>query len=278
VTISLAYSMKKMMEDNNLVRHLSACETMGGATNICSDKTGTLTENRMKVTEGWFANVKYPSIPDIDKLNPEFVDSLALGVAVNSKANVTYTEEGQSVFQGNKTECALLDLCVKGFHRDYHHFRVEQKPLIRQVYTFSSARKRMSTLLRVQHGADKFVMHCKGAAEIVLGMCSHYVNESGVDHPISDEKFVELTNVINDMARRGLRTICLARREFSEDGGDDWEDLDNTPEVDMTVMSSMFSLYLTIRHPTQPLSFPFFFVCAIQCSSFPVNLSSCGNL
>jgi P-type E1-E2 ATPase len=58
VTISLAYSVHQMMEDQNLVRHLAACETMGGATNICSDKTGTLTENRMKVVEGWFTGIQ----------------------------------------------------------------------------------------------------------------------------------------------------------------------------------------------------------------------------
>lgn len=63
VTISLAYSMKQMMQDANFVRHLAACETMGGATAICSDKTGTLTENRMTVTEGWFAGVRRLDVP-----------------------------------------------------------------------------------------------------------------------------------------------------------------------------------------------------------------------
>jgi P-type Ca2+ transporter type 2C len=63
VTIALAYSMRRMMVDNNFVRVLAACETMGGATAICSDKTGTLTENRMTVTEGWFAGKKYNDVP-----------------------------------------------------------------------------------------------------------------------------------------------------------------------------------------------------------------------
>ena len=66
VTISLAYSMKQMMKDNNLVRHLDACETMGGATNICSDKTGTLTENRMTIVK--VLRALRPSLP-ISKLN-----------------------------------------------------------------------------------------------------------------------------------------------------------------------------------------------------------------
>ena len=68
VTISLAYSMKQMMRDANFVRHLAACETMGGATAICSDKTGTLTENRMTVTEGWFGGGRRLEVPTKDQV------------------------------------------------------------------------------------------------------------------------------------------------------------------------------------------------------------------
>lgn len=74
VTISLAYSMRKMMYDQNFVRVLSACETMGGATTICSDKTGTLTENRMTVVEGWFMGKLYKDIPKKEDLNPTILE------------------------------------------------------------------------------------------------------------------------------------------------------------------------------------------------------------
>lgn len=88
VTISLAYSMKKMMKDNNFVRVLAACETMGGATAICSDKTGTLTENRMTVVAGWFQNTKYPqSVPAGVDLHSHVKQELELNYALNSKVS-----------------------------------------------------------------------------------------------------------------------------------------------------------------------------------------------
>lgn len=85
VTISLAYSMRKMMRDNNFVRVLAACETMGGATAICSDKTGTLTENRMTVVAGWFPDRLWPRLPGVHDLPPPLLQHLLLNVALNSK-------------------------------------------------------------------------------------------------------------------------------------------------------------------------------------------------
>ena len=84
VTIALAFSVKKMLKDNNLVRHLHACETMGNATSICSDKTGTLTTNRMTVVESYFAGTHYDVTPKTEDLPGNLMDILKLSIAVNS--------------------------------------------------------------------------------------------------------------------------------------------------------------------------------------------------
>ncbi|VDL65211.1 unnamed protein product [Nippostrongylus brasiliensis] len=84
VTLSLAYSVKKMMLDNNLVRHLDACETMGNATSICSDKTGTLTTNRMTVVQSYINDVHYKDIPKMESLNKETLDLLLSCISINS--------------------------------------------------------------------------------------------------------------------------------------------------------------------------------------------------
>ena len=84
ITIALAYSVKKMLKDNNLVRHLHACETMGNATTICSDKTGTLTMNRMTVVESYIGTVKFTNTPELSRIPKCLLDILSLNIAVNS--------------------------------------------------------------------------------------------------------------------------------------------------------------------------------------------------
>ena len=84
ITIALAYSIKKMLKDNNLVRHLHACETMGNATTICSDKTGTLTMNRMTVVESYIGTLKFSHTPKVSRIPKTLLDILSLNIAVNS--------------------------------------------------------------------------------------------------------------------------------------------------------------------------------------------------
>lgn len=108
VMIALAYSMRKMMKDMNFVRVLAACETMGGATTICSDKTGTLTENRMTVVEGFFQGRKFDYQPRREELDPQFFTQLVNNICLNSKASVLLDKKGKLQFVGNRTECALI--------------------------------------------------------------------------------------------------------------------------------------------------------------------------
>ena len=112
VTISLAYSVKKMMADNNLVRHLNACETMGNATIICTDKTGTLTTNQMTVVQASLLGETFgqgASSPLPDSLPDPIARLLGEAIAYNSSYTSTVVEEGGTFKQmGNKTECALI--------------------------------------------------------------------------------------------------------------------------------------------------------------------------
>ncbi|KAI8477413.1 MAG: hypothetical protein J3K34DRAFT_453016 [Monoraphidium minutum] len=212
VTIALAYSMKKMMRDNNFVRVLAACETMGGATAICSDKTGTLTENRMTVTEGWFAGTKLDHAPAKEELHPELLQELALNCALNSKAHLIEESPDLVSFIGNRTECALLMLARK-WGADYAALREEWGPNVAHVYGFTSARKMASVLVRKD---GKLRLYNKGAAEWVLQKCVAMVDGTGGVKPMTDAVREELMQVVVTMASRGLRCICMTYTDYPE--------------------------------------------------------------
>lgn len=225
VTISLAYSVKKMMKDNNLVRHLDACETMGNATAICSDKTGTLTMNRMTVVQAHIAGEYHKTIPNPETLPENVLDKLIVGIAVNSayttKILPSEKEGGLPRHIGNKTECALLQFVLQ-LKKDYQIIRNEvPEEKMFKVYTFNSARKSMSTVLKNPDGG--FQMFSKGASEIVLKKCSKILDEMGEVKALkSNERDNLIKDVIEPMASEGLRTICLAFREF-DDSPTDWD-------------------------------------------------------
>ncbi|KAM7003167.1 plasma membrane calcium-transporting ATPase 1-like isoform 1-T2 [Tautogolabrus adspersus] len=227
VTISLAYSVKKMMKDNNLVRHLDACETMGNATAICSDKTGTLTMNRMTVVQTYIAGRYYKKVPEPDLIPKKILDLLIQGIGVNcaytTKIMPPEKEGGLPRQVGNKTECALLGFSLD-LRRDYQSVRNEiPEEKLFKVYTFNSVRKSMSTVLRNYDGSYR--MYSKGASEILLRKCCKILVSSGDAKTFKPRDRDDLVKkVIEPMASEGLRTICLAYRDFpASEGEPDWE-------------------------------------------------------
>uniref|UniRef100_A0A4W4GR06 Calcium-transporting ATPase n=1 Tax=Electrophorus electricus TaxID=8005 RepID=A0A4W4GR06_ELEEL len=218
VTISLAYSVKKMMKDNNLVRHLDACETMGNATAICSDKTGTLTMNRMTVVQAYVGDTHYKTVPEPEAIKPQtlelMVNSISINSAYTTKILPPEREGGLPRHVGNKTECALLGL-VMDLKRDYQPIRDEvPEEKLYKVYTFNSSRKSMSTVLKNADGSG-FRMYSKGASEIVLRKCSHILDAAGQPRAFKPKDRDEMVRkVIEPMACDGLRTICVATRDF----------------------------------------------------------------
>ena len=153
VTVSLALSMKRMLKENNLVRKLHACETMGASNVICTDKTGTLTQNRMTVLESQFADE-----------TPVIIE----GVAVNSTAELSEKPDGSVVGIGSPTEVALLQWVSRDFGTDYMAIRNEWE-IIRQE-PFNTQTKYMSTTAR-NNTDGRVVTFFKGAPEIVMDLC-----------------------------------------------------------------------------------------------------------
>jgi Ca2+-transporting ATPase len=162
VTLSLAMSMKRMLSTNNLVRKMHACETMGATTVICTDKTGTLTQNQMRVYQTNFYHLDNQELTDneVSRLIQE-------GIAVNSTAYLDFSDSSQVKALGNPTEGALL-LWLHGQKMNYLPLR-EDAEVIEQL-TFSTERKYMATIV---HSSllNKKVLYVKGAPEIILGLC-----------------------------------------------------------------------------------------------------------
>ncbi|RXN02679.1 plasma membrane calcium-transporting ATPase 3 isoform X3 [Labeo rohita] len=226
VTISLAYSVKKMMKDNNLVRHLDACETMGNATAICSDKTGTLTTNRMTVVQAYVNDQHFREIPDPSQINPNtlemIINAISINCAYTSKILPPDVEGGLPKQVGNKTECGLLGFLLD-LKRDYVPVR-EQIPeeKLYKVYTFNSVRKSMSTVVQMPDGS--FRLYSKGASEILLKKCSAILGANGEARSFKPRDRDEMVKkVIEPMACEGLRTICIGYRDLPGDPEPDWE-------------------------------------------------------
>ena len=154
VTLSLAYSMRRMMATNNLVRKMHACETMGAATVICTDKTGTLTQNQMTIYETYF--------------NPSADEKLiAESMALNSTAYLDFSAQEKPTVLGNPTEGALL---LWLYSKGINYLPIREECEVIQQLTFSTERKYMATLVR-SAALGKNILYVKGAPEIVMTFC-----------------------------------------------------------------------------------------------------------
>jgi len=227
VTIALAYSMGKMLRDNNLVRHLDACETMGGATAICSDKTGTLTQNKMTIVKTFFAN----EVVDVEReqdnfkklYKKSFIDTLTTNMSINSSAYQSHDANGKAVMIGNRTDCAIVDFCTK---LDCDYAKVREDFPKDGMIPFSSQRKRMSTVVTLNN--NKILM-TKGASEIILSLCTKQMDQDGNVKPLTDGDRKLINDTISSFANATLRTISIAQKPFSGDianlSDDDEKDL-----------------------------------------------------
>ncbi|MDR1872560.1 MAG: calcium-translocating P-type ATPase, PMCA-type [Deltaproteobacteria bacterium] len=247
VTLSLAYSMRKMTAANNLVRRLHACETVGAATVICSDKTGTLTMNQMKVSSLDFANAS-KSGDDILK-NSEF-DLIAEAIAANSTANLAADEKGLLTKPlGNPTESALL-IWLEEKSESYQARRSAFK--IEGQLTFSTERKYMAT---IGQGLDKtgLTLHVKGAPEIVLGFSAFKRLPDGQIVPLTPEDQTKIQENLKAEQTRGMRTLGLATKILTKAPAQyGQEDIINLVKEGQLVFLGFFSIADPVRPEVPP--------------------------
>ena len=208
VTLSLALSMNRMLKTNNLVRKMHACETMGATTVICTDKTGTLTQNQMQVYQTNFYNLKDQKLG-----NDELSNLIKEGISVNSTAFLDFSEEKVKTL-GNPTEAALL-LCLNRQQKNYLTLR-EEAPVMDQL-TFSTERKYMATVVKSPLLGKK-VLYVKGAPEIVLAN-SQRVAIDNTYKPVDACK-ADIEKQLLDYQNQAMRTLGFAY-QIIEDGQDE---------------------------------------------------------
>ncbi|HOT30520.1 MAG TPA: calcium-translocating P-type ATPase, PMCA-type, partial [Candidatus Ozemobacteraceae bacterium] len=237
VTLSLAYSMRRMTAANNLVRRMHACETIGAATVICSDKTGTLTQNRMTVS-GFFA----PWLPDGKPVRRGFKSKkerlLAEAIAANSTANLDLSRGDKPATIGNPTEGALLAWLAEN---DCEYLPLRNTFELREQWTFSTERKFMATY--GVSGLDKKpVLYVKGAPEILLERSDRVLTDHGV---VSITRYrTPILERLREQQARGMRTIAIAVRDELP------ETLENKL---MKVVSDLIWLgFVSISDPVRP--------------------------
>ena len=202
VTISLAYSMQKMMKDNNFVRHLNACETMGSATVICTDKTGTLTQNQMNVEEV----IVGQNVIEMDAFRNEcdFANIIKSGCCLNSHAVISGTDQ-----IGSQTECALIRMVSK-LGGKVNKIRKHSKIL--KHFDFDRVRKRMSTVEILKNGHR---IHVKGAPDMLLPFCTKLYLDSQTVVDMTPQIKDQLQMSIDQECAKSYRTLALAYRDIS---------------------------------------------------------------
>ncbi|KAG4424257.1 hypothetical protein IFR04_002661 [Cadophora malorum] len=245
VTLALAFATTRMLKDNNLVRVLRACETMGNATTVCSDKTGTLTENKMTLVAATIGSslqfgrqtmstddksedksVEKDFVPSgspddampaadfLSRLSATVKNLLAQSIVINSTA-FEGEQDGRQTFIGSKTETALLEFART--HLAVGPLQEERSNVnVVQVVPFDSAVKYMACVVKLENGS--FRAYAKGASEILLAKCTKIIqdpsNDSLGESALAAQDIETLNHVISTYASRSLRTIALLYKDF----------------------------------------------------------------
>ncbi|XP_078164753.1 calcium-transporting ATPase 7, plasma membrane-type-like [Carex rostrata] len=214
VNLTLAFSMKRMMKDNALVRNLSACETMGSVTTICTDKTGTLTLNRMTVTQFWVGKEPVKTDGVVESVDTRVINLLCQGVGLNTTGSV-YQNNSLSVpeISGSPTEKALLYWAVSSLGMDTDALKRRSKVV--HVEAFNSEKKRSGVLIS-ENVNRKFVAHWKGAAEMILDRCTSYYDNDGSVYNMDFDQKSHFERIIKGMAASSLRCIAFACKNIEE--------------------------------------------------------------
>jgi Ca2+-transporting ATPase len=230
VTLALAFATRRMLKDANLVRHLKACEVMGNATSICSDKTGTLTQNVMQVVSGTVGTSFQfgggsvngeEKGPESDvtaqdfasKLTPSLKDLLRKSIALNSTA-FEGEVDGKKTFIGSKTETALLLFAQAHFGMGPVNEERESEQIL-QLIPFDSGRKCMGIVVKQPNGGAR--LYIKGASEIILAKCTQVLHNPAADDSVTamaQDDINDVLQIIESYANRSLRTIAIAHRDF----------------------------------------------------------------
>ena len=243
VTLSLAIAMRRLAKDKNQVKILEASETMGSATTICTDKTGTLTLNRMTVVRLHLAGVSFQPVASVPYLGTTVLSSTlggspalalcceAVALATESTSTVSVSNTAtDSVFtyNGNATECALLRLAWE-LNAPVDKIRAAFPPSSGSsldwgvyVFPFSSSRKRMSCVVRHPTKPKGFRLYTKGAPSYIFDTCAFVLRPDGTGVEFSTSERISADQVVESYGSQSMRCLALAFRDFDEEPAEGW--------------------------------------------------------
>ena len=283
VTLALAYATIRMLQDRNLVRVLQACETMGNATTVCSDKTGTLTQNSMEIVAATIGvDGKFDAVTDdsreVEKVAPQGDKSAIVKVGIKPAnrffndlppevrellhegivANTTAFEQvdgPKREFIGSRVEAALLEICraylgMDDLSTDRHNLDIIQE------FPFNAERKFMAVVIeKYEDGRRWYRLYVKGASEWLLERCSHFVDLSkgwSIGALGANER-TAITGIISDYATKSLRTLGLLYRDFDSPPQTNNNPIDSlTMRLEDILMDMIWIGVVAMKDPLRP--------------------------